>query len=277
MSHEENESDPARAEERAAPPEDVEASDAELRADAEPVRRCEEPDTETNAATVEAVLFASDRPVTPGKLAEAAELSGVRAVREAVRLLNEGYEQSGRSFRIEEVAGGYQMLTLPEHKEALGRLLKSKRDARLSQAALETLAIIAYRQPILRADIEAIRGVASGEVLRGLMEKQLVRIVGRAEVLGRPMLYGTTRRFLEVFGLADLKELPRLEELRAPSKSSGAAATGPAAADDRDSSQGPPHQEPSESDASGEYKGTEAEAEEPVSTDFGGGEASHGS
>jgi segregation and condensation protein B len=89
-----------------------------------------------------------------------------------------------------------------------------KKDSRLSQAAMETLAIVAYRQPILRADIESIRGVASGEVLRGLLERQLVKIVGRAEVIGRPMLYGTSKRFLEVFGLASLDDLPRVEELR---------------------------------------------------------------
>ena len=95
---------------------------------------------------------------------------------------------------------------------------------RLSQAALETLAIVAYRQPILRADVEAIRGVASGEVLRGLMDKQLVKIVGRAEVIGRPMLYGTTRRFLEIFGLKRIEDLPRVEELRRPSEAKTADA-----------------------------------------------------
>ena len=106
------------------------------------------------------------------------------------------------------------MLTRPEYHDVVRRLFKNKSDSKLSQAAMETLAIVAYRQPILRADIEAIRGVASGEMLRSLMDKNLVKIVGRAEVLGRPMLYGTTRRFLEVFGLNSLDDLPNVEALR---------------------------------------------------------------
>ena len=110
------------------------------------------------------------------------------------------------------------MLTLPQYREVLGRLHKARSESKLSQAALESLAIVAYRQPILRADVEAIRGVASGEVLRTLMEKQLVKIVGRAEVIGRPMLYGTTRRFLDVFGLGSIEDLPRVEELRGGDK-----------------------------------------------------------
>jgi len=105
-------------------------------------------------------------------------------------------------------------MTLPQYHDVISRLFKTRNDSRLSQAAMETLSIVAYRQPVLRADIEAIRGVACGEVLRSLMEKQLVKIVGRAEVLGRPMLYGTTRRFLEIFGLNSLDELPKFEELR---------------------------------------------------------------
>lgn len=167
-----------------------------------------------DAATVEALLFGSDEPLTPAKIVQVAELPGIRAVREAVARLNERYEQLGSAFRIEPVAGGYQMKTLPEYHDVISRLVTARSDSRLSQAALETLAIVAYRQPILRADIEAIRGVACGEVLRGLMEKQLVKIVGRAEVLGRPMLYGTTKRFLEAFGLNRLEDLPRVEELR---------------------------------------------------------------
>lgn len=135
-------------------------------------------------------------------------------IREAVDTLNEAYGRSGRSFRIERVAGGLQMLTLPEYAEDITRLRGARTQAKLSQAALETLAIIAYRQPILRADLESIRGVACGEVLRGLMERRLVRIAGRAEELGRPMLYGTTKEFLEVFGLATLEDLPQAKELR---------------------------------------------------------------
>ena len=168
------------------------------------------------AALVEAILFTTDSPLPAARMSQIAQLPGVKIVRQAVRDLNEKYERMGCSFRIEEIGGGYQMMTLPEYHDVLGRLSKTRGDNKLSQAGLEALAIIAYRQPILRADIEAIRGVASGEILRTLMEKQLVKIVGRAEVIGRPMLYGTTRRFLDVFGLGSLEDLPRVEELKAP-------------------------------------------------------------
>lgn len=167
------------------------------------------------AATVEAILFSTDNPISPAKIAVVAELPGRQLVKTAIRQLNERYEQIGCAFRIESIAGGYQMLTQPEYHDVVSRLFKTKSDSKLSQAAMETLAIVAYRQPILRADIEAIRGVASGEMLRNLLDKNLAKIVGRAEVLGRPMLYGTTRRFLEVFGLNDIEDLPNVEALRA--------------------------------------------------------------
>ena len=134
-------------------------------------------------------------------------------MRAAIRKLNEEYEQTGRSFRIEQIAGGYQILSLPKFGEALQRLHQKEIDAKLTKAALETLAIIAYKQPILRADIEAIRGVACGETIRSLMEKHLVKIAGRAEEPGRPILYGTTKRFLELFGLNSIKDLPQGESL----------------------------------------------------------------
>jgi segregation and condensation protein B len=134
---------------------------------------------------------------------------------EAVAKLNGEYEATGRAFRIEALATGYQVLTLPAFGPLLGRLRGERQQTRLSQAALETLAIIAYRQPILRADLESIRGVACGEVLKSLMDRRLVRIVGRAEEVGRPMLYGTTREFLRVFGLASATDLPQAKDLRA--------------------------------------------------------------
>jgi len=192
-----------------APQTEAEPPAAQPDAEAGAVERLDE-----EAATVEAILFGSDEPLTPAKVVQVAELPSVRAVREAVERLNDRYERLGSAFRIEAVAGGYQMKTLPEYHDVVSRLVAARSDSRLTQAALETLAIVAYRQPILRADVEAIRGVACGEVLRGLMEKQLVKIAGRAEVLGRPMLYGTTRRFLEAFGLNRLEDLPRVEELR---------------------------------------------------------------
>ena len=138
----------------------------------------------------------------------------VRVVREAVDALNQQYAATNRAFRVESVAGGRQMLTIAAFGPVLARIKGQRAQTRLSQAALETLAIIAYRQPMLRAQLEAIRGVACGEVLRSLMERRLVKIVGRAEEVGRPMLYGTTPEFLRVFGIATLSDLPQAKDLR---------------------------------------------------------------
>lgn len=164
-------------------------------------------------SVLEAVLFASDEPLTAERLANIAE-SRVKQIRQHVKSLNEKYQANKNAFRIEQVAGGYQMMTLSPYNHWLKKLLRARSDSKLSPAALETLAIIAYKQPVIRADIEAIRGVTVGEIIRGLMYKGLVKIVGRAEVLGRPMLYGTTKKFLEIFGLNTLKDLPKVEELK---------------------------------------------------------------
>ena len=169
----------------------------------------------TVESVIEAVLFASDESLTPARLAGIVE-SGVKQVREHIENLNKKYRAANNAFRIEQIAGGYQMLTLSPYNHWLKKLLRVRSDGKLSAAALETLAIVAYKQPVMRADIEVIRGVAVGEVLRGLMYKGLVKIVGRAEVLGRPMLYGTTKKFLEIFGLNSLKDLPKVEELKKP-------------------------------------------------------------
>lgn len=169
----------------------------------------------TAESVVEAILFASDEPLTAERLGKIVE-TGVKQIRKYVESLNEKYAANNNAFRIERIAGGYQMLTLGPYNHWLRKLLRARGDSKLSAAALETLAIIAYKQPIIRADVEAIRGVAAGEMIRGLMYKGLVKIVGRAEVLGRPMLYGTTKRFLEVFGLNSLKDLPKVEELKKP-------------------------------------------------------------
>ena len=165
-----------------------------------------------NLRLLEALLLATHHPLTAGRLAELLELPTTKPLRAAVKTLNADYQQTNRSFRIEQVAGGYQILTLAEFGEALGKLHQKEIDAKLTKAALETLAIIAYKQPILRAEIEAIRGVACGETIRSLMEKHLVKIAGRAEEPGRPILYGTTKRFLELFGLNSLKDLPQNED-----------------------------------------------------------------
>jgi len=169
----------------------------------------------TVESVVEAVLFASDEPLSEPRLADIVE-TGVRQIRQHIKSLNDKYQANNNAFRIEQIAGGYQMLTLSPYNHWLKRLLRVRSDSKLSPAALETLAIIAYKQPVMRADIEAIRGVAAGEIIRALCYKGLVKIVGRAEVLGRPMLYGTTRKFLEIFGLNSLKDLPKIEELKKP-------------------------------------------------------------
>jgi segregation and condensation protein B len=165
---------------------------------------------------LEALLFATHHPLTGQRLGELLNVKSQKAVRAAVQELNQQYESTGRTFRVEQVAGGYQLLSLPKYGDILKRLHQKEADAKLTKAALETLAIIAYKQPILRADVEAIRGVACGETIRSLMEKHLVNIAGRAEEPGRPILYGTTKRFLQLFGLNSLKDLPQSEELPRP-------------------------------------------------------------
>jgi segregation and condensation protein B len=176
----------------------------------------EDEGVEPTAETVlEAVLFASDEALTAARLADIVETSA-KQIRQYIENLNEKYKANNHAFRIEQIAGGYQMLTLSPYNLWLKKLLRVRDDSKLSPAALETLAIIAYKQPVIRADIEAIRGVAVGDIVRNLMYKGLVKIVGRAEVLGRPMLYGTTKKFLETFGLNSLKDLPKIEELKKP-------------------------------------------------------------
>jgi segregation and condensation protein B len=169
-----------------------------------------------NLPLLEALLLSTHHPLTAGRLAELLDLPSTKPVRAAVKDLNGQYESTGRSFRVDQVAGGYQILTLPDFGEHLKKLHQREADAKLTKAALETLAIIAYKQPILRADVEAIRGCACGETIRSLMEKHLVKIAGRAEEPGRPILYGTTKRFLELFGLNSLRDLPQPENLQPP-------------------------------------------------------------
>lgn len=166
------------------------------------------------APRLEAALMSIDRPLPAAKLAELLDNVGTKVINQAVEHLNDQYDQSGRSFRIEQLADGLQIITLPQYSAVIGALHKTRTQSKLSPAAMETLAIVAYKQPVLRAQVESIRGVACGEVLRSLMERNMVKIVGRAEELGRPMLYGTTKHFLELFGLANLKDLPKIEELR---------------------------------------------------------------
>jgi len=171
---------------------------------------------EALALKVEAALLTTDRPMTASKLSDLLGEVGTKAIQHAADELNKVYEKSGRSFRIEKVAGGLQVLTLPMYADVLSELHKNRAQTRLSPAAMETLAIVAYQQPIMRAQIESIRGVACGEVLRSLMDRHMVKIVGRAEEIGRPMLYGTTKGFLEAFGLSGIKDLPKVEKSKIP-------------------------------------------------------------
>jgi segregation and condensation protein B len=163
---------------------------------------------------LEAVLFLAREPLTSRKLSQYANLADGTQARTLVRRLNERYDAAGRPFRVMQVAGGYQLLTRRKFAPWLRRLEHVPGETRLSAPALETLAVIAYRQPVPRADIEAVRGVNCGEILRQLMERELVRIDGRSEELGRPYLYSTTRRFLQIFGLVNLEELPGRDELQ---------------------------------------------------------------
>ena len=190
---------------------------------------------------VEALILGSAVPISATRLAELIPYCKPAKAHELVEELNAEYIKHGRAFEICAVAGGYQLRSLPEFAPYLQQILKT-RPLRLSQAALETLAIVAYRQPVTRAEVEQIRGVDAGPVLRGLIERKLVRIAGHRDVPGRPMLYATTRRFLEVFELSKLEDLPTLRDLQelAP--------------------QGGPALEPAAGNGSGEVQSAGAEA-----------------
>ncbi len=172
------------------------------------------PSRDARLARLEAVLFLTREPVSSRKLAQFAGLADGTEARTLIRRLNRLYDQDGSAFRAEEVGGGFQLLSRPKFGNWLRRLHRVPVEVRLSSPALESLAVVAYRQPVLRADIEAIRGVDCSEILRQLMDRDLVRIVGRSHELGRPYLYGTTRRFLQYFGLRHLDDLPRAGALR---------------------------------------------------------------
>ena len=188
-------------------------------------------------AALEAILWLSREPIVSRKLAGLAGLADGTEARTLVRSLNRMYDAEGCAFRVVEVAGGFQLMTRAKFVPWLRRLQASQTEIRLSAPALETLAVVAYRQPVLRADVEAVRGVQCGEILRQLMERNLVRISGRSEDLGRPFLYGTTRQFLQVFGLRHLEDLPRPELLRLPPQSEERGPAGQEIADTKDLSQ----------------------------------------
>lgn len=162
---------------------------------------------------VEAALFASQTPLSASELARADDALDARRVREALDALRREYDEAGRAFQIYQLGDGFQILTRPEFAPYLERFDSVPRPPTLSRAALETLAIIAYRQPIGRLEVEEIRGVASTSVLRTLQDWELIDVVGRGEGLGRPLLYGTSTRFLDHFALRSLDELPTPEDL----------------------------------------------------------------
>ena len=171
-------------------------------------------ETDQLKPVLEALLFAAESPVPASLLADAAECD-LSQVTETLLALAADYDAGGRGVRLTEIAGGWQFLTREEYAPFLGRFLRGKKKMRLSRPALETLAIIAYKQPVTKAEVDAIRGVDSSGVLNTLLERELVTIRGRSKVVGRPLLYGTTGEFLSYFGLNDLNELPRVEELKA--------------------------------------------------------------
>ena len=163
-------------------------------------------------SVIESLLFVSDIPLGLDRIKEVLGEVGKKDIQRLLSELGEDYDRSQRGFTLVEVAEGYQLRTRPEHAEWIKRLQRVKPFA-LSQPALETLAIIAYKQPIVRSDVEKIRGVDSGGVLRTLLERKLIKILGKKDVPGRPLVYGTSKRFLETFGLKNLSSLPTLKDL----------------------------------------------------------------
>ena len=174
----------------------------------------EEIDQNEVKGALEALLFMSHESLTFEKLAGILEDVPKPLLKTIIYSLQADYEDNLRGLQIVEVAGGFQFVTRPEHSWAIKRLTKSKPASKLSRSALETLAIIGYKQPLTRADIERIRGVETSGVLRTLLDQKLVRIVGRQDVPGRPILYGTSKQFLQRFGLRDLRDLPPLKEFK---------------------------------------------------------------
>lgn len=168
---------------------------------------------EGKIAIIEAIIFASEAPLTVERVAEIMPDTEKKEIMALLEKLVREYEERGGGFCLMEVAGGFQFRTRQDLAPWI-RKLKTARSAMLSPAALETLAVVAYRQPLVKSEIDRIRGVDASGALKGLLEKKLVRIVGRKDVPGKPIIYGTTKKFLEVFNLRDLSELPTLRELK---------------------------------------------------------------
>jgi len=162
---------------------------------------------------VEALLFASEEPISIEKLRECSGASA-KTVKEVLSRLAEEYDEQGRAFELKEVAGGFQLYTRREFSDVVAKLHKGKRATKLSRAALETLAVVAFRQPVTKAVIESVRGVNADGVVNTLLDRGLIQVVGKAKGLGGPLLYATTKEFLRYFHLRNIDELPRVSELR---------------------------------------------------------------
>ncbi len=162
---------------------------------------------------LESLLFTSEAPLTVSRIREIIPELKPKEIEEAVTNLNEQYQKGGRTFEIKEIAGGYQLFTLPEYADYIDKLIQTRQKSRLTQKALETVAIIAYKQPLTKHEIEEIRGVNVDGVMKTLLSRNLVTISGRAKAPGSPFLYVTTKRFLDYFGLTGLEDLPKLKEI----------------------------------------------------------------
>jgi len=179
---------------------------------------------------LEAILFASDKPVPAATLAQILSNSPEESVRDALAEMSREYEETGRSFQLKEIGGGHMLFTHPAYEPWVRKLFRGRLTLRLSRSALETVAIVAYRQPVTKQEIETIRGVNADGVLNTLLDRKLIRVMGRKEGMGRALLYGTTNEFLMYMGINDLSDLPQLEEMKAILEAREAPATEAAAA-----------------------------------------------
>jgi segregation and condensation protein B len=161
---------------------------------------------------IESILFAAEKPLTVAAIKNVFDFMSTREISEALKALSDEYDARGGGFHLREIAGGWQMRSRPEYRQQIARMIQTN-PRRLSKAALETLSIVAWNEPILRSEIEQIRGVDSGGVLRLLLDRKLVRILGRREISGRPLIYATTKFFLEMFDLNTIKDLPTIKDV----------------------------------------------------------------
>ncbi len=189
-------------------------ADATPMAEGEESARLQALEEQELKAILESLLFVSAEPIPMERLMVALGTVSKNELRHALQSLREDFDREGRGLQMVELAGGWQLVTRTEHAPWIKRLAKAKASPKLSRSAMESLAIIAYKQPIVRADIEQIRGVEVSTVLRTLLERKLIRMVGRKDVPGRPIMYGTTKLFLQQFGLSDLSQLPPLREFK---------------------------------------------------------------